>query len=757
MSILQQYFRTFHQLPPPSQQTSMIITHQSLESLSILLCAKERNLPIFARCPSFMNLLPESLRAPMLQESQLLDSVLDIQAHIVRENPYIFDDLLPYFAKLNLASVIDDDEFALLSSLKAYALKHDISLTHSQPKPHITNLQTLREELYKIHSNLTPLLLESAQNALIRIRQKLEDGRLCIGVTGVLSAGKSTFLNALLGQEILGSSNVPETANLTILRYGEQTGARVHFWSKEQWTDLCTQGEYDENLKIFVQECEAHFGKELESFITEPHSTKDIQANELGAYTSANHTSKLCNLIQKVELFTPLAFLQNGVEIVDTPGLDDPITKREDITRSFLEHCDMLIHVMNASCAATQKDIDFILESLLEQNISRLLVVLTRIDLLSQEELNSSLEYTKSSLAKQLKGADYKGDIASLISRIDFLPLAGYAALLHRTKGDISQTHLSLEQSGIISIESYLHKMLLGDDSLKAKDMLYLAYKATYKIAQEQEEILRLQTSLLHASNEELEAIIAQERAHNDALLRELKSLESTLSALHNELKDFLHTLQTLSANTLSKAATLIKDKIFDDIIYDYKRGAKTESQNVHKMIELALKDCFADIGREYRYKLSKKITQLKGAIASTEEEAKIPAIHFQLKNSDIAPIMQPLLTTLPSLIKSASKEDNLRTSLEDVFSMLFSAFATLIDSKNQEISAIFLTHFDSITQSYKAHIESKIAQKEQSLQEAMQRRTQNSQSTQKEELDTQYNDILSIIDTLKAHLQSLE
>ena len=118
---------------------------------------------------------------------------------------------------------------------------------------------------------------------------------------------------------------------------------------------------------------------------------------------------------------------------------------------------------------------------------------------------------------------------------------------------------------------------------------------------------------------------------------------------------------------------------------------------------------------------------------------------------------MQPLLTTLPSLIKSASKEDNLRTSLEDAFSMLFSAFATLIDSKNQEISAIFLTHFDSITQSYKAHIESKIAQKEQSLQEAMQRRTQNSQSIQKEELDTQYNDILSIIDTLKAHLQSLE
>ena len=750
MSILQQYFRNFHQLPPPNTRSSTPPINQSPQSLSIILCANERNLHIFSHCPSFMSALPESYL--VLTPSQLLDSVLDMPAHIVSENPYIFDELMPYFARLNLASVIDDNEFSSLASLKSYVT----SSAQSETKIQSTNLQTAREELYKIHSLLAPMLDKNTQLALSQITHKLENESLCIAITGVLNAGKSTFLNALLSQELLGSSNVPETANLTILRYGKEVSARVHFWSKEQWADLESSSTYDEQLRTFVTECKTHFGAELDSYITTPHSTRDIRADELSAYTSANHSSKMCNLIQKVELFTPLAFLQNNVEIVDTPGLDDPVTKREDITRDFLAHCDMLIHVMNASCALTQKDIDFILESLLEQNISRLLVVLTRIDLLSKEDLNASLEYTKKSLATQLKNANYKGDTAALLSRIDFFPLAGYAALLHRTNGDTSKVSISLEQSGIMQIESYLQKMLLGNESLKAQDMLYLAYKATHKIAQEYEEILSLQTSLLHASKDELEMIIAQERAHNDALLQELKSLESTLASLHNELKDFLHTLQSFSTNTLSKSATLVKDKVFNDIVYDYERGTKIESTNIQTMIELSLKDCFADIGREYRYRLSRKIAQLKSAIADTEE-MKLPPIHFQLKTADIAPIMRSLLDELPHLIKSANRKNSLKIALENAFATLFNAFATLIESKNKEISALFLTHFDEISQTHKSHIESKIAQKEQSLQNALKQRDDSSHNTRKDELEAQFRVIKDITNALQSQLQHLQ
>ena len=508
------------------------------------------------QCPSFVNLLPDSRQIPsnlaLGYTSNPLDYILAMQTSIITQNPHIFEELMPYFANLNLAGVIDDEQLRLFSLLKHTIPSHISISTNKSSKTKY--LKTFHTQFHALFELLTPLLSkDSLLQAMDKNLTKLEEQRFCIGITGVLSAGKSTFLNALLGQEVLGTSSVPETANLSVLRYGETPRARVHFWSKEQWEDLESQSAYDSNLKAFVKESKEHFKDTLQDFITSPKYSKDIELNDLSAYTSANHTSKFCNLVEKVELFMPLAFLENGVEIVDTPGLDDPITKREDITREYIEHCDMLIHIMNVSCAATQKDIDFILEALLEQNISRLLVVLTRIDLLTQKELESSLEYTKSSLISQLKNAKYKGDIQSLIQRIDFIPLAGYAALLHRIQKADSKDKptMSLEESGILEIESYLQTMLLGQDSLKAKDKLYLAFKAMLKIAQDEKELIEIESALLCASGEELDSLISKYTAQNQALLDTLQNFESHLSVLNTDLADFLNSLGILSHNTL--------------------------------------------------------------------------------------------------------------------------------------------------------------------------------------------------------------
>ena len=466
----------------------------------------------------------------------------------------------------------------------------------------------------------------------------------------------------------------------------------------------------------------------------------------------------------------PLAFLGNGVEIVDTPGLDDPITKREDITREYIEHCDMLIHIMNASCAATQKDIDFILEALLEQNISRLLVVLTRIDLLTQKELESSLEYTKSSLIAQLKNAKYKGDIQSLIQRIDFIPLAGYAALLHRIQGGDSKNSkdskdklvMSLEESGILEIESYLQTMLLGQNSLKAKDKLYLAFKAMLKIAQDEKELTEIESALLCASGEELDSLISKYTAQNQTLLDTLQNFESHLSVLNTDLADFLSSLEILSHNTLSKAATLIKDKVFNDILYDFERGAKPQAQAFCVMIEQGLKDCFADILREYKYKLSRKITQLKSDIApqdsinameSSQSDAALPSIHFQLKSSEITHILQ----TLESLPQALSpKPERLKANLDSLFKNIFESFDGLIKEKNAEIKTLFMTHFEQIAMQKKQEIEKEIKNKQESLESALATKNDGNTQEQKDQIATKQSQIQSIIKQITHTLEEL-
>ena len=773
MSVLQHFFNSFHHLPPPMQQNLPFITDSSKNALSIVLCVNANNIELFMQCPSFVNLLPDSRQIPsnlaLGYTSNPLDYILAMQTSIITQNPHIFEELMPYFANLNLAGVIDDEQLRLFSLLKHTATSHISTSTNKSSKT--KHLQEFHTQFHTLFELLTPLLSkDSLLQAMDKNLAKLQEQRFCIGITGVLSAGKSTFLNALLGQEVLGTSSVPETANLSILRYGETPRARVHFWSKEQWEDLESQGAYDSHLQAFVKEGKEHFKDKLQDFITSPKYTKDIELNELSAYTSANHTSKFCNLVEKVELFMPLAFLENGVEIVDTPGLDDPITKREDITREYIEHCDMLIHIMNTSCAATQKDIDFILEALLEQNISRLLVVLTRIDLLTQKELESSLEYTKSSLIAQLKNAKYKGDIQSLIQRIDFIPLAGYAALLHRIQGGDSKNSkdskdksiMSLEESGILEIESYLQTMLLGQDSLKAKDKLYLAFKAMLKIAQDEKELTEIESALLCASGEELDSLISKYTAQNQALLDTLQNFESHLSVLNTDLADFLSSLEILSHNTLSKAATLIKDKVFNDILYDFERGAKPQAQAFCVMIEQGLKDCFADILREYKYKLSRKITQLKSDIApqdsinameSSQSDAALPSIHFQLKSSEITHILQ----TLESLPQALSpKPERLKANLDSLFKDIFESFDGLIKEKNAEIKTLFMTHFEQIAQHKKQEIEKEIKNKQESLESALATKNNGNAEVQKDRIQSKQSQIQDIAKQITHTLEEL-
>lgn len=718
------------------------------------------------QCPSFVNLLPDSRQIPsnlaLGYTSNPLDYILAMQTSIITQNPHIFEELMPYFANLNLAGVIDDEQLRLFSLLKHTTPSHISISTNKSSKTKY--LKTFHTQFHALFELLTPLLSkDSLLQAMDKNLTKLEEQRFCIGITGVLSAGKSTFLNALLGQEVLGTSSVPETANLSVLRYGETPRARVHFWSKEQWEDLESQSAYDSNLKAFVKESKEHFKDTLQDFITSPKYSKDIELNDLSAYTSANHTSKFCNLVEKVELFMPLAFLENGVEIVDTPGLDDPITKREDITREYIEHCDMLIHIMNVSCAATQKDIDFILEALLEQNISRLLVVLTRIDLLTQKELESSLEYTKSSLISQLKNAKYKGDIQSLIQRIDFIPLAGYAALLHRIQKADSKDKptMSLEESGILEIESYLQTMLLGQDSLKAKDKLYLAFKAMLKITQDEKELIEIESALLCASGEELDSLISKYTAQNQALLDTLQNFESHLSVLNTDLADFLNSLGILSHNTLSKSATLIKDKVLNDILYDFERGAKPQAQAFCVMIEQGLKDCFADILREYKYKLSRKITQLKSDIApqdsinamESSQSDTLPSIHFQLKSSEITHILQ-ILESLPQAL--SPKPERLKANLDSLFKDIFESFDGLIKEKNTAIKTLFMTHFEQIAQHKKQEIEEEIKNKQESLESALATKNNGNAEVQKDRIQSKQSQIQDIAKQITHTLEEL-
>lgn len=616
-----------------------------------------------------------------------------------------------------------------------------------------TQQAKLKESISKDFKYLLPNFMQ-----LESLLQKALNQHFSLGVTGVLSSGKSTLLNALLGKEILGTSTIPETASLTLLKYSNIPSARVSFWNTQEWQDLQSTMEEGELNALFSN---SEFSKIFKDFVQDSTQSIDIGIDDLSKYTSANHSSKICNLIKETTLFTPLEFLQNNVEIVDTPGLDDPIIQREEITKGYLAKCDLLIHAMNASQSATQIDRDFIVEALLNANLCRILIVLTHADLLEKSELESALAYTKESLKESIKISlqdSHHKDIELLFDRLDFIALASYPALICQSNPNkAKELGYSLRDSNFQALIDYLNQALLGKNSTKSKDIVYLCAQGFKRVYQNMMDSIMLEKGLLFAKEGEVKAQIAKAKKEKEDSQNILKSVEDTLNSVAMQLKDFSMTLQNQLNQKLLDAQKLLSERIFADIIYEYQRGKIPTKQRLGYLLDLGLKDLLSEILRFSAQSLEKKISQfslqfqahLEGIVLNDEEMV------FQNKNFNLffnpTLLQKTKLKILARVIKSAAafnknKEDSLKISLEEDFKEGFLEFIDALMKQSNLVKNQSITHFNDLLDSVKAQLELDLQSKENILQNALENLNINAnQKEQKERILTEILEFLRV------------
>ena len=567
---------------------------------------------------------------------------------------------------------------------------------------------------------------------LEKIPEKLKNQKFSIGVTGVMNAGKSTMLNALLGKEILGTSVIPETANLTLIKYAKQPSAKVNFWNTHEWNAIERSGEILENMKSFITETKEHFGDKLKEYITEEGQSYEISIDELPSFTSAEHSDKKCNLVKSVELYTDLKFVENGVEIVDTPGLDDPVIQREEITKSYVSQCDLMIHLMNVNQSATEKDIEFITDTLLYQNVARLLVVITRIDTVRQSELEEVIEYTKSSIKTKLESLNKQSSFDSIIEKIDFMPIAGLEALKHRLgSGDGSYP---IEKTGILRVEKYLDDILFGDSSEKVKLIVEANKKEIIQIIKTSKNSLHVERDLLGKSTSEI-------KNEYDKYQEEIRDIKEQISKLtqkilneKKELIGYFSTLENFSKNKFLSLQAVVKRRVIDDVSYEIRKNKKKpEPTRIAYIIETALKDGFIDLLREYRYQFLKKIENSFEKISrdfssfvqvdSKQSDAKeFFEKHFgdlNLFNSNAL-----LIAQVNGSIKSHSKKDidGLSRVLEAYFQTAIDELFQKFNDKTKKINQELVDEFETECKAPVQAIEFDMSSKEQILGTAKKR-----------------------------------
>ncbi|KLD98226.1 dynamin family protein [Aliarcobacter butzleri] len=703
MSLVNDYFLLYHGITfeqnLDTEEIDTILNEDTFTIFALILSATRKNCDKYLPLTSFKTLCQQiNVKSPsnITELNHLQHNIVDtISRNKTKNNITILHSSFEYLKNEN---ILNNEHYNKLLSL--FDLK-ELNVTEEQnhisvqkiDDEHKSSFKDLKHNLENIINELkTDLTNKEILAELENTHNYLNNQKFSIGITGVMNAGKSTMLNALMGREILGSAVVPETANLTIVKHNPTDNAKVYYWNEQEWDRIKKSASQLESMKDFVEETNRIFGDNLKNYIRPVSRFDEIDIKDLSSYTSAEASGKKCNLVKYVELGSKLDFLSDGIEIVDTPGLDDPVIQREEITKEYISQCDMMIHLMNVSQSATLKDVEFIIDALLYQNISKLLVVITRADTVSKEQLDEVIKYTKTSIEKQLKAQNKDSQLDYILKTIRFIPISGRMALLHRTgrKKEALDAGFTIEDTGILEIEKYLMDTLFGTNSQKGELVVQSTKNQLQKVIEKQISFNNYELTLLSKSKEELEKELEEFNKKKAVNTRIFQAMSEDITYYKNDAKSYIDSLETFLESELIDLQTVIKQRVVSDVKYSFEKMKKRpENSRIKVIVETAIKDGIIDVIRDYRYKFIKK-SQTIGEQCEQKYHDLGFAIGHKNENFDARGFFQ-------EDFKSGFLTSNNEVLISQIIDAVSKSKDSRINELDREIEALISTQFTSI------------------------------------------------------------
>ncbi|MBR0250195.1 MAG: dynamin family protein, partial [Synergistaceae bacterium] len=200
------------------------------------------------------------------------------------------------------------------------------------------------EEIINLALNVLP-----GNNQLKALRRSINEPNFMIGIAGLTSSGKSTFMNALLGEKLIPEQTRATTNIPVICREGETRYARVFY-----------QDGRHEDIR----------GNKLDTSYMKSIASEN--------YSSGNRVRK-SNGLSRIEITIPGAMIPEGFCFADTPGADALAGSGGSALRNILPEFDMIFYVTPLRSRLKGSDYDF-LKNILALN-KRIVFILTQTDL----------------------------------------------------------------------------------------------------------------------------------------------------------------------------------------------------------------------------------------------------------------------------------------------------------------------------------------------------------------------------------------
>lgn len=461
--------------------------------------------------------------------------------------------------------------------------------------------------------------------------RRLDEDSITIGVIGQMKAGKSTFLNALLFEkEVLPAASTPMTAALTEITYGETPAIEAEFYTIDDWEGIKMASErsldnLNEKEKNEVQAAKelVEKSRSLDGQIYSLLGTKKTASfNEIHDYASAD--GRYVSITKSVKIKYPLEMLK-GVQIVDTPGFNDPVVSREQRSVEFLAKADVVILLLYSGRAFDETDREIIFERVRNVGVGKIIIAVNKydVDFAKGESEEDITNYVKDQI---IKAVWQKQDPAleKLLGNPNPILFSAYMALLakkplseiranetdnfhyNRLCNDVFEIHTQQEMYQKSHIARLQYEI---DELLKKEKIAVLVDKSINEIRAKIDSRCTGFNKIINQLTDELKNLALNPEELEERIRsyeRAQKKISRTITAMENDLREFVDDKRRDAIRRFEKLRNGIIPSIKQSIdsaktgeeaerrvspqLWELNQNLKDEYENIYRSIKTELK-----------------------------------------------------------------------------------------------------------------------------------------------------------------------
>lgn len=220
---------------------------------------------------------------------------------------------------------------------------------------------------------------------LLELKEKLKNDNFKVLVIGEFKNGKSTFINSLMGEKVLPAYSTPCTAVINEVVYGKEKKAVLYFKNplpEEMSPDIVSAAmqhirKYQNAPEIPPYEIDV---EDLEEYVAIPDPCKD-QADSIKELPYS-----------KVILEYPISICRDGIEIIDSPGLNENGT-RTKVTEEYLNQADAILFVFRCPKIGGVNEVSYITDQIQARGHEDIFFICNCINLVPEDERERLIKF----------------------------------------------------------------------------------------------------------------------------------------------------------------------------------------------------------------------------------------------------------------------------------------------------------------------------------------------------------------------------